>query len=272
MKDQDEDIILKYVILSQMKGIGPATQNALIGLSGGVKRLFEMEEKDIISISREKQAGASKVLSFLSQRHDHGIEGYAKSIIKAAKNAGIDIVTKEDEAYPNRIRNIGDMPALLYKIGELKLNCISTSAGIVGARRCSEKGKLAAIKIATDIVKNGGVVISGMAKGIDSYAHTAALKAHGYTIAILGNGADICYPKEHERLYESIKKNGCIVTEYPPKVSPREFYFPRRNRLIAGFSDGIYVIDANRKSGTRSTVEFGRKYDRKIMSFGFGAE
>ena len=104
-----------------------------------------------------------------------------------------------------------------------------------------------------------------MAKGIDSYAHTAALKSHGYTIAVFGNGVDICYPKEHARLYEEIAEHGCIVSEYPPGTQPREYTFPKRNRLIAALSDKLYVIGAGRNSGTKSTVEYGKKYSKEIV-------
>ena len=101
-----------------------------------------------------------------------------------------------------------------------------------------------------------------MAKGIDSYAHTAALKSGGYTIAVLGNGPDICYPKEHQTLYEAIAQMGCVVSEYPPGVTPRSYMFPRRNRLIAALSDKLYIIGAGRNSGTNTTAAFCRKYQR----------
>ena len=103
-----------------------------------------------------------------------------------------------------------------------------------------------------------------MAKGIDSYAHTAALKNEGYTIAVLGNGVDICYPEEHERLYEEIARKGCVLSEYPPETKPREFRFPRRNRLIAALSDELYVIDAGRHSGTETTVKACEIYGRTV--------
>ena len=103
-----------------------------------------------------------------------------------------------------------------------------------------------------------------MAKGIDSYAHTAAIKSGGYTIAVLGNGPDICYPKEHERLYEEISVSGCILSEYPPGTETREYRFPKRNRLITALSDRLYVVDAGRNSGTQSTVEKGWEYGREV--------
>ncbi len=123
-----------------------------------------------------------------------------------------------------------------------------------------------AIGIASGAANNGIAVISGMAKGIDSYAHTAALKSGGYTIAVLGNGPDICYPREHDRLYDTIASQGCILSEYPPGTKPREYLFPKRNRLIAALSDRLYVIDAGRNSGTASTVESSQKYGREVIT------
>ena len=98
------------------------------------------------------------------------------------------------------------------------------------------------------------------------YAHTAAIKEGGYTIAVLGNGPEICYPKEHERLYEEISKNGCILSEYPPGTEPREYHFPKRNRLIAALSDRLYVIDAGRISGTKTTTQNAVKYGREVYA------
>ena len=267
MKETDEDIIIKYVMLSRMRGIGTVTQNALLDMFTSIKALFLFDEEKNTSLkySLEKKIGKTRLNHFLRQRYDPDLEKSAIDIVSNAKASGIGVLVRENEAYPKRLWNISDMPVALYTKGKLTINSINNSVGIVGARRCSAHGKLDAIKIATEAADNGGVVISGMAKGIDSYAHTAVLKANGYTIAILGNGADICYPREHEGLYESIIKNGCIVTEYPPKAMPREYYFPRRNRLIAAFSDMLYVIDAGQRSGTKSTVEYAKKYEREVI-------
>ena len=104
-----------------------------------------------------------------------------------------------------------------------------------------------------------------MAKGIDAYAHTAAIKNGGYTIAVLGNGPDICYPGEHIHLYEMIIKNGCVMSEYPPGTKPRQYMFPRRNHLIAALSDEVFVIDTGRNSGTKTTVEACEIYGRNVI-------
>ena len=128
---------------------------------------------------------------------------------------------------------------LIYCKGKLIINDYKESAGIIGARRCSQEGKMEAIEKATKAAAEHKAVISGMAKGIDSYAHTAAIKAGAYTIAVLGNGADLCYPKEHQALNDSIASHGCIISEYPPGTKPREYMFPKRNRIIAALSDEL---------------------------------
>ena len=104
-----------------------------------------------------------------------------------------------------------------------------------------------------------------MAKGVDSYAHTAALKKEGYTIAVLGSGVDICYPEEHQRLYEEIVQKGCVLSEYRLGTKPREFCFPKRNRLIAALSDTLFVIDAGHHSGTETTVTACELYGKKVL-------
>lgn len=135
----------------------------------------------------------------------------------------------------------------------------------MGARRCSREGKERAILIAREAVADNALVISGMAKGIDSYAHTSALMHGGSTIAVLGNGPDICYPIEHAALMERIIETGAIVAEYPPGTKPRSYRFPMRNRLIAAMSDTLYVVDTGRNSGTTSTIENALKYKRQVI-------
>ena len=264
MKEIDEDIIQKYVMLSLMKGIGVVTQNALLSLFESISMLFEAKEGLLLSKEPERKVGRKRLEAFFRQREDPSLTREAGEIVKAAREAKIDILVREEMNYPKRFLHLQDMPAILYIKGDLWINSVIESVGIVGARRCSHTGKNEAIRITKETVKKGGAVISGLAKGIDSYAHTAALKNGGYTIAVLGNGADICYPHEHERLYESIAKNGCIMTEYPPGTMPRGYSFPRRNRLIAALSDCLYVIDVKGKSGTQTTVEYASKYGRTV--------
>ena len=255
-----------------MKGFGPVTQNALLAVCGDIDSCFCAGCAELMSRDGMQLLGQKRIGSFVSQREDGRLWDLAERILQSLELSGMDAVTAEDPAYPERFRNIKDMPTILYIKGELRINEFKSSIGIVGARRCTKEGKEEAIDIASGAVNANAAVISGMAKGIDSYAHTAALKNQGYTIAVLGNGADICYPKEHEKLYEKIAEHGCILSEYTPGILPREYHFPKRNRLIAALSDKLYVIDAGRHSGTATTVENGRKYGREVILCGKAEE
>ncbi len=261
----EEDKIIKYIMLTQMDGIGPVTQNALIDLFGTIGKCFDAGYEEIRRADISNMIGRKRAASFVEQRDHVDIRNRAEQIMKDAEYSGIKVVVREDDTFPERFRKLMDMPILLYVKGNLKINKYRESAGIVGSRRCSKEGKTRAIDIVSESVRNDTAIISGMAKGIDSYAHTAAIKSEGYTIAVLGNGADICYPKEHDQLYSAIAEKGCIVSEYPPGTPPRQYYFPRRNRIIAALSDRLYVIDAGRNSGTQTTVEYARRYGKRVL-------
>ena len=204
--------------------------------------------------------------SFFCQKCKKELWIRAEEKLKLSESLGIGVVIREDTIFPDRFSNIKDMPVVLYTRGKLRINEFRDSTGIVGARRCTLNGKTIAIDIATDAVNNEIAVISGMAKGIDSYAHTAVIKSQGYTIAVLGNGPDICCPEEHSRLYQEIIGHGCILSEYPPGTLPRKYNFPKRNRLIAALSDKLYVIEAGRNSGTIITVEKCKQYGREVLN------
>ena len=272
MTAEDETKLLRYIVLSQMKGLGPVSQNALLNICGDIGACFEADFDDLADVdslkSNETGIGKSRLMSFAAQRKDKVLWTRAEEILRSSELSGIKVITYEDVEFPERFENIKDMPVVLYARGRLRINEFKNSIGIVGARRCTSEGKRIAIDTAIKAVDVNSAVISGMAKGIDSYAHTAVIKSCGYTIAVLGNGVDICYPKEHEKLYEEISGHGCVLSEYPPGTSPREYYFPKRNRLIAGMSDKLYVIDAGRNSGALSTVEYGIKYDQEVIICG----
>ena len=264
MSGMGEKTVLRYIMLSQMQGFGPVGQNALLDICGTIDRCFESDRGDIISASNGR-LDQGKIDRFVTQRDRQENADKARKVLREAKIHGIDILVRENPDFPDRFKGLPDMPILLYGKGRLKINGTKAAVGIVGARRCSSEGKEKAIALATEAVAGNAAVVSGMAKGIDAYAHTAAIKHHGYTIAVLGNGADICYPAEHARLYEAIVDTGCILSEYPPGTPPRAYLFPRRNRLIAALSDELYVVEAGQNSGTRSTLEHSLQYGRKAV-------
>ena len=216
-----------------MKGLGPVSQKAILDICGNIETCFATALDDLIKAAAKRLIGKGRIESFINQRNDKKLLEQADEIMQLSGSSGVNVITYEDVDFPDRFRNIKDVPVILYAKGTLKINAYIHSVGIVGARRCTAEGKKAAIDTAKMAVTANAAVISGMAKGIDSYAHTAAIKSSGYTIAVLGNGVDICYPKEHEKLYEEIVEHGCVLSEYPPGTVPREYNFPKRNRLIA---------------------------------------
>ena len=166
--------------------------------------------------------------------------------------------------YPEKLSNIPDPPWALYWKGRLLERNLQTVA-VVGARQCSEYGRFAAKAIGKCMGENGILTISGMARGIDGISQEATLDAGGSSLAVLGCGVDICYPKENRRLYERLEKNGGILSEYPPGTKPLAAYFPPRNRIISGLGDVLVVVEAKEKSGTLITVDMALEQGKEVL-------
>lgn len=245
-----------YVMMTLIPGLGPVTQNKLLKMTGGIRECFSLTE-DMVLLEKKNFRG---IKTFLKYKDDTELAKKAAEIVNKSNKENIRIIIRENSAYPRRFEHLPNLPILLYTKGTFKINDYTKTLGIVGARRCTPEGKEKAIEAATLAVKENAAIISGMAKGIDSYGHTACIKAAGYTVAVLGNGPDICYPKEHLPLYEAIVRTGCIISEYPPGTTPTSYNFPLRNRIIAALSDELYVADAGKNSGTQYTVKAFREY------------
>jgi DNA processing protein len=186
------------------------------------------------------------------------------SYAKLAKN-GIYFVSKEEEHYPDKLRNIYESPFALYVKGRIPHDDEKLLA-VVGARECSPYGKEMAKHFAAELVREEISIVSGLARGIDSYAHVGALSTGGITYGILGCGIDICYPKENIGLYMDMQKEGGIISEYAPGIPPLRGNFPMRNRIISGLCDGILVIEAKEKSGSLITVDMGLEQGKDVYS------
>lgn len=189
---------------------------------------------------------------------------YEKSYEKL-KEEGVFFVTREDKEYPEKLRSLFSAPRFFYYRGVLPgaMPCIA----IIGARNCTSYGSGMAGKLACELAERGVGIISGLAYGVDKAAHDGALRASGATFAVMGCGIDICYPNNHKRTYEDIvSKGGGIISEYPPGTKPLSWFFPQRNRIIAGLSDGVLVTEARQKSGTLITVSFGLEYGKNIYA------
>lgn len=181
------------------------------------------------------------------------------------KKAGVRFVSIFDNEYPALLKEIYEPPVGIYVTGNLPDEndiCVS----IIGARRCSEYGAQTAYFLSKEAAAQGYTIVSGLARGIDSMSHNGAIAANGKTIAVLGFGHNICYPAENRGLMDKIRENGCIISEYPPDTKPVDYMFRQRNRIIAGLSKGIIVVEAARKSGTLSTVDFALDAGRTVMA------
>ena len=248
---------LYYIWLECIKGLGPLGWHLLLEEIGNPYEIYR---------SRDFLIPQGKITEHCIRLIKEGAEQAlekAKIILDGCREQGIHIVKYEDPEFAENIKNNMEFPVLFYYKGKIKENW-THGTGIVGGRRCSQEGKECSVRTAVQMVGDNRPVISGMAKGIDSYAHTAAINNGGYTIAVLGFGIDQCYPIEHRKLKEVIAEKGLLISEYPPGTKPSKFSFPRRNRIIAGLSDIIYVIDTGKNSGTASTVKAGKRYGKII--------
>ena len=248
--------MIYWIWLSKIPGIGCYTSRLLLKELKEPRKIYEASYAQLIKI---KGIGPKKA----KQIYDTKDLKKAQKILKDCEKNGIKIMTINDDIYPQKARVLEDMPICLYYKGIIN-NDIKTTA-IVGSRRCDRLARQRTIEIATKLTKQGISIVSGMAKGVDAYAQTACLKAGGYTIAVLGNGLDICYPSEHRILMKNIERQGLLISEYEPGIKPQKVYFPRRNRIIAAFSDEIIVTSAGKGSGALITAQYAEKYHRRVQ-------
>lgn len=173
------------------------------------------------------------------------------------------IISLWDDNYPSQLRTIHDPPALLYVCGTIANN---TTIAIVGSRKASAEGKRLANETATTLSNYGVTVVSGLARGIDTAAHSGAVAGQGSTIAVLGGGIDVIYPPENRALFEQIKHHGAIISEYPPGTEPLPGHFPARNRIISGLSHGVFIAEATLASGSLITADFALEQGRDVYA------
>lgn len=181
------------------------------------------------------------------------------------RKEAIHFLMYEDALYPKRLKEIYLPPVVLFYKGRLEL-FNRLSIGIVGARNHTPYSKEALEYLLPDILERKVSIISGLARGVDSLAHQLTLELNGETIAVIGNGINICYPKENQSLYDAIGKKGLILSEYPLDSPPLKFHFPYRNRIIAGLSHGLCVIEAKLHSGSLITANVALSENRQVFA------
>lgn len=248
-----------WVWFSRIDKISCIKKEKLLKMYGNPEIIYNLGKLDLIKMGELED---DEVEEIIEQKNRDNLEKYCDYMIKN----NIKMVTIFDEEYPKKLRNIYDSPIVLYAKGNLEL-LKEYSLAIVGSRNCSEYGKKVSKKLAYDLAKYNICIISGLAKGVDKYAHLGTLQAEGKTIAVIGNGLDVVYPKENHEVYERIiKNNGLIVTEYVVGTEPNRLNFPARNRIISALSNGIIVVEAGIKSGSLITTDFGLEHGKDIFA------
>lgn len=251
--------------LCMMPEIGIRTIDRLVQFFGDVEDVFNCRLKTLGELSWLDEKQKEKLMMFRSA------ETVERAYEKMQKQ-GISFISFENDAYPEKLKHIFEYPKGLFYIGKLpqnkekNKNSESRHIAVVGARYCTNIGRSEAEYFSKVMAVNGIHIISGMALGIDAASHHGALKAGGMTTAVLGCGADRCYPEQNIELYGQIKKTGCIISEYPPGTAPLAWHFPRRNRIISGLSDGVLVVEARKKSGSLITAGFALEQGKDVFA------
>lgn len=250
--------LLYWIALSMIPDIGPVTVRRLISKFKKPQEVFlaDINELKVVDGVGEKRASSIKGFS--------GWKEVEKSL-RWLEDEKVKVIPYTDKRYPFLLRQIEDGPVVLYLKGEIK-DDDRFSIAIVGSRKATTYGRLVADKIATELAMSGFTIISGMARGIDTIAHLASLKAGGRTIAVLGSGIDFIYPPENKGLFERITEAGCVITEFPLKTPPNKENFPKRNRLISGLSLGVVVVEATEGSGALITARAALEQNREVFA------
>lgn len=246
----DEKETIAWLRLSRTERVGPATFRRLLNQWGSARAALEALP-DMV-----RRGGGGKPLAILSLPE-------AQRIMAATEHMGGAVVCLPDAAYPPVLRSAEDAPPVLFAAGPLRLERRYV-VGVVGARNASLNGQKFTRMLAEELAQHKVVVASGLAAGIDTAAHHGALA--GGTVAVLGCGLDRFYPTDNKKLQEKIMAEGLLLSEYPPGTAPAARHFPQRNRIIAGMSHAVAVVEASLQSGSLNTARLAGEYGREVFA------
>lgn len=247
-----------WLALHLISGLGRRSISRLVDRFGRPERVFQATVNDLQQAAWLKKDVARRILarSFLRDPEQE---------LRKVERIGGRVITLHDAEYPRQLRQIPDPPLLLYARGRPFPADLNTVA-MVGSRTPTPYGLKTARGIAADLCRNGVGVVSGMARGIDTAAHTGALDAEGYTVAVMGTGLDRIYPSSNRMLHERIAEQGTLLTDFPLGTAPEGRNFPLRNRIISGLSLGVIVVEAAEKSGSLITASLALDQGREVFA------
>ncbi len=248
---------LYWIGFNLVKGIGAVRFQSLLDYFGNAESAWKASPAEL------SQAGlGEKVLErFFEQKSTLDLEKFRDQIDKQ----GIRVLNWQDAGYPPHLKEIDLPPPVLYIRGELTPEGCRAVA-IVGTRQVTAYGRQVTEELTSVLAPNGVTIVSGLARGVDAMAHTAALKAGGRTLAVLGSGVDKIYPPEHRKMAENILSQGALLSEYAPGTPPESTQFPLRNRIISGLSMAVVVVEAGEASGALITADFSLEQGREVFA------
>ena len=253
-----EPEILKYwLAFSKVPGIGRARLKLLESYFGTLDHAWRAGGAELQAAGLDRRT----TLSITTRRNQLNPD----EELERLNSSGVSAITWHDADYPPRLREIYDLPPLLYIRGALRPDD-ERSLAVVGTRRPSAYGSGVAGSLTHDLARAGVTILSGLARGVDGIAHRAALDAGRRTIAVLGSGVDVIYPSEHAKLAERILENGALISEHPLGAKPDARNFPRRNRIMAGMTLGTLVIEGSMKSGALITAKHALDENREVFA------
>jgi DNA processing protein len=251
-------MVLFWTALNSIKGLGPVKIAKLLEFFHQPDLIFKESTERLLQTGILNQQCCSQI-------HNPETLKNAELLIEKTQSAGITLLTLSDPDYPQYLKEIFAPPPLLFVKGNLSL-FKKHAVSIVGTRTPTQYGKAATLQIVKGLVDNNLSVVSGMARGIDTIAHESTLSMNGSTIAVLGCGIDVVYPKSNLDLWERIGDEGILVSEFNPGTPPESYNFPRRNRIISGLSAAVVVVEAGERSGSLITSDYALQQGREVFA------
>lgn len=257
-----EDSRVYWIWLAEAMGQGSLTAADLITRFKAANKIYDGA---VETMEADEEFSEDKIAKIKAKIANRSLDR-AYEIINRCEKLGITIITYDSELYPSFLRAINNFPLVLYSRGKLPDYNRNMLVAIVGTRSMTDYGRRIAYSLGTGLAYGGAVVVSGMALGADSMALLGAMEAGGKTVAVLGCGVDVIYPREHKDIYYKLLNNGAIISEYPPGTPPIGSHFPVRNRIMSGISDATVVVEASESSGAMITANLAINHGRKLFA------
>lgn len=251
--------MLKYWLwLAELPGLNKQARLALLRHFGSPENIFFADREELLLAEDVPKAQAELALN----RDLSAADG----ILADCQRLNLRILTIQDAEYPGRLKNIFDPPVVLYAKGRMPAMDEEAAIAVVGTRKCTPYGIASAERLGQELAAGGAVVVTGLARGVDSAAARGALRAGGVVVGVTGCGLDVCYPPENRDLYEDVAAAGVLLSEYPPGTEPEGRHFPIRNRIMSGLSVATLVVEAPERSGALITARLALDQSRDVYA------